>query len=105
MNFSVNLDALEHDARLWDGAATTLATAGSTAAELNLSAVQLSWAATDVGLEAYYESARARAQRLLTEGGEETALIASTLRKVKADYEAIDVSAQERLVKLWKPTP
>ena len=105
MTLEVSLQALEYDARLWDGTSSTLATAGSAAAGLTLSMAQLSWAADVVGLDTYYETARARAQQLLGEGSEQTALIASTLRQVKTDYETTDANAQARLSKLWTPTP
>lgn len=103
MSLSVGLEALGHDAGLWDRVSSVLSTASAEAGGLTLTTNKLSWAAAEEGLVDTYEAARARVERLLREGTEETVLIASTLRDVKAQYEASDANARATFEGQWEP--
>jgi hypothetical protein len=105
MSIAVALEALEADARLWEGASSVLGTAAWSAAGLTLTSMSLSNVAADVGLVGTYEEARARVERLLREGETELQTIATTLRQVKTAYESQDASQRASYDGLWEPEP
>lgn len=103
MSLTVGLEALGHDAKMWDGVSSTLSSASIAAGDLTLSTVSLSWAAGEEGLVDVYEAARARVQRLCSEGATETGVIASTLRQVRAAYASSDAAQQAAFDGIWEP--
>lgn len=105
MSITAALEALEADARLWEGASSVLGTAARSASVLTLGSMSLSNVAADVGLVGAYEEARARVERLLREGEDELQTIATTLRQVEAAYEAEDESQRTLYRGLWEPEP
>jgi hypothetical protein len=103
MSVTVGLEALGHDSGLWDGVSSTLSAASAAASGLTLSMTSLSWAAGEEGLVDVYEEARARVQRLCTEGATETGVISSTLLQVKAAYESSDTTQKAAYDGMWEP--
>lgn len=103
MSVTVGLEALAADAVLWEGTAATLGAASRAAGGLTLSTVSLSWAAGEEGLADVYEAARARVERLLSEGSTETGVIAATLRQVKGAYESNDEAQRAAYDGVWEP--
>lgn len=103
MSVTVGLEALAHDAGLWDGVSHTLASASGVATGLTLGTPSLSWAAEVVGLVSVYEAARARVETLLAEGATETGVIATTLLQVKSAYEATDEEERAVYNGMWEP--
>jgi len=104
MTVNVAFEALEHDARLWEDVSSTLGTASGAVSGFTLGDDVLSIAATESGCSAAYERSRSHMQTLLGEGATETQVIATTLRQVKAAYEASDASAQAQFDGEWEPT-
>lgn len=103
MSIEVALEALSADAKLWDNASSVLDGAAGYAAVLTLTGADLSNVAAGVGLDTAYEAARARVERLLREGTDELATIATTLRQVRAVYESQDASQRAAYSGLWEP--
>src|SRR4051794_37443657 len=101
MTVRVAIDALRHDAGVWDQVATVTSQAGQEAAGLTLGESQLSWASASTGMLDTYAEIQNKVVMLL---GEATGLygdLSIALDKVAAAYELSDENAAVKLRGVW----
>ncbi len=87
---AVELNALRGDARIWGGAAGSLAGPAGQVGGLAVPSPAFSFFATERGLDVAYEELRGRVQRLLTEGQVVLADLGRTLGGAADTYERED---------------
>lgn len=103
MSVEAAIDALYHDAGIWEDISGVAGRASGAAAGLTLTEDALSWACIPTGLRETYEEIRVKAQRLLGEGAANMSDMATTLRTVASAYEISDESAARRFDDEWEP--
>lgn len=103
MTLQAALDALEHDAKLWDDTAATLKTQAGVVSGLRLTWEFSNWLTWFTDVETDYEDARAHVEDLLDAGAAELGTLADTLREIKRVYEDTDATNDARFHGLWDP--
>jgi hypothetical protein len=103
MTLRAAIEALRHDAGMWQEVATATGAARTAADGLALGESALSWASRPTGLLDTYEEIRAKAAGLLGEATSGYAALGAALTEVAAAYEAGDEAASARLHGVWDP--
>ncbi len=103
MGYEVQLEALGHDARIWDRTSEVLATAATSASGLTVSTVTASVVADAAGFTSTYADLQPFVVGLLRQGSTATGAMASTLRDVRRQYLEDDASATTRIGAEWAP--
>ncbi len=103
MGFEVQLQALEHDAAIWEETGEVLGAASAAAAGLGLTTNALSVVADATGFTGTYAEIRDVVAGLLADGASATATMARTLRDVRKQYEADEDAAATRIGADWAP--
>jgi hypothetical protein len=101
MTLKSALEALETDAKTWDGVNESLTSAAASATFENLTDDEFSWAGSASGLTATYASLQQKIAGLCSGGATEAGNIAVELRNVKKTYEGTDEAAKARLQGVW----
>lgn len=103
MSYEVQLEALGHDAKIWDETSDALGTASSSAAGITVTTISSSVVADATGFNSAYSELQTFVSGLLSEGSAATGTMASTLRDVRKQYEADDAAAMTRIGAEWAP--
>ncbi len=103
MGYEVQLEALEHDARIWDSTSDVLSGAASDARGIVVTTISSSVVADATGFNSTYADIQDFVAGLLDEGATATDTMAATLRDVKRQYDADDESALTRIGAEWAP--
>jgi len=103
MSYEVQLEAMGHDAKIWDRTSEVLSTASSSASGITVTTITSSVVADATGFNSAYADLQTFVAGLLSEGSAATGTMASTLRDVKKQYEADDASARTRIGAEWSP--
>ena len=103
MSYEVQLEALGHDAKIWDETSDVLSTASSSAAGITVTTISSSVVADATGFNSAYSELQTFVSGLLSEGSTATGTMASTLRDVRKQYEADDAAAMTRIGAEWAP--
>lgn len=103
MSFEVQLQALGHDARIWDRTSEVLDTASSSADGIVVTTISASVVGDATGFTSSYADLQSFVADLLTQGSTATRTMASTLRDVRRQYEADDDAAMTRIGAEWAP--
>ena len=101
MTLKAAIDALRHDATVWDEVGSTTSGAGTAAAGLGLTETDMSFGAGQTGLVATYNALKDRVAHLLTDGGRVQQKLAVTLDQVASTYEASDERAANKFEGVW----
>ncbi len=103
MSYEVQLEALGHDARIWDETSDVLGAASSSASGITVTTISSSVVADATGFNGAYSELQTFVSGLLAEGSTATGTMASTLRDVRKQYEADDAAAMTRIGAEWAP--
>ncbi len=103
MSYEVQLEALGHDAKIWDRTSDVLSTASSSASGITVTTITSSVVADATGFNSAYSELQTFVSGLLSEGSSATGTMASTLRDVRKQYEADDAAAMTRIGAEWAP--
>lgn len=103
MTIEVQLEALGHDAKIWDRTSDVLQTAATTAAGLDVHTFTTSVVADATGFNSTYADLQAFVATLIRGGGTATDKMATTLRDVKKQYETDDAAARAAIGAAWSP--
>ena len=103
MSYEVQLEALGHDAKIWDTTSDALSTASTSASGITVTTNTSSMIADATGFNGAYADLQTFVAALLAEGSTTTGAMASTLRDVRKQYEADDVAAMTRIGAEWAP--
>jgi hypothetical protein len=95
------IEALRHDATVWDEVSGVLDRAGQEAASLTLGESQLSWASVPTGLLDTYTEIQRKVAVLLGEGRTVTRDLSVTLDQVATAYQLSDERAAARFEGEW----
>ncbi len=101
MTLQAAIDALRHDAGIWEQIGGATSSAGAAAGQLTLTETTMSFAADRTGLLGTYNELTARIAGLLGDGSEVQHRLSVTLDQVAAAYEADDERAASRLAGVW----
>lgn len=103
MTYEVQLEALGHDAKIWDATSDVLSTASTSASGITVTTITSSVLGDATGFNDAYAELRTFVSGLLAEGSTATGTMASTLRDVRKQYEADDAAATTRIGAEWAP--
>ncbi len=103
MTLKASIEAMHHDAKLWQDVADVTGTAASEPENFKLGLSELSWASESTGLLDTYEEIRVKVARLLDEGTDNFHSLSAALDKVAATLEATDQAAAQKLKGIWDP--
>ncbi|MGL5867018.1 MAG: hypothetical protein ACRCYX_14340 [Dermatophilaceae bacterium] len=102
MTVQASLEALEHDAPIWDEVSAEIGAAGATVGVFALSGEAVSWMAGMEGFLDLYDEVRTLVATLLEEGAATTAAIGNGLRQVRRQYQDDDAAARARFRGVWE---
>jgi uncharacterized protein YukE len=97
----VAVEAMLHDATMWDQTSQVTRQAGQEAGALVLDATELSWASRDTGLLSTYAEIQQKVSTLLDEASKVYRQLSVTLDQVGYDYRLHDEDAARRLKGVW----
>ena len=103
MSYEVQLEALGHDAKIWDATSDALSAASTSASGITVNTITSSVVADGTGFNSAYAELQTFVANLLAEGSTTTGAMASTLRDVRKQYEADDAAAMTRIGAEWAP--
>lgn len=103
MGYEVQLEALEHDAKIWDRTSEVLGDAATSARGIVVTTISTSVVADATGFNGAYADLQDFVAGILDGGSTATDTMAATLRDVKRQYEADDQSALTRIGAQWAP--
>ena len=103
MGYEVQLEALEHDAKIWDATSDVLDDAASAARTITVSTISTSDVADATGFNGVYDDIQDFVAGILDGGESATDTMAQTLRDVKRQYDADDQAALGRIGAQWAP--
>jgi hypothetical protein len=98
---AVAVEAMRHDAAVWDEVSGVVGRAGQEAAALTLGEAQLSWASVPTGLLDTYQEIQRKVAALLGEGRDVTRGLSVTLDEVATAYQLSDDKAAARFDGEW----
>jgi hypothetical protein len=101
MTLVAALNALRHDAGVWDEISHTLGTAAQEANALTLTEADLSWASQPTGLLESYAQIQQKVAALLREGSVVCGGLSVTLDTVMHDYQLNDENAARKFKGVW----
>lgn len=103
MSYEVQLEALGHDAKIWDATSDALGTASASASAVTVTTNTSSVIADVTGFNGAYAELQTFVSGLLAEGSTATGAMATTLRDVRKQYESDDAAAMTRIGAEWAP--
>lgn len=103
MSYEVQLEALEHDARIWVKTSETLSTASTNASGITVNTITTSIVADGTGFNSAYADVQTFVAGILTQGAGATDTMATTLRDVRTQYENDDAAARAKIGAEWAP--
>lgn len=103
MSYEVQLEALGHDAKIWDRTSEVLGSASTSAWGIPVTTMTTSVVGDATGFNGAYAELQGFVAGLLAEGSTTTGAMASTLRDVRKQYEADDAAAMTRIGAEWAP--
>ncbi|WP_392545137.1 hypothetical protein [Oryzobacter telluris] len=103
MGYEVQLEALEHDAKIWDRTSDVLDDAAGEARSITVTTISTSVIADATGFNSAYADLQDFVAGILDGGATATDTMAATLRDVKRQYEADDDAALRRIGAEWSP--
>ena len=101
--FAVQVASLRNDAGVWQTTADTLGTAAAASNSLDLSGVDLSFAAVDEGLTTAYQELKGTITLLLHGGDFNITALTNTMTQVADAYESTDQTQRARFDGQWDP--
>ncbi|GIF01587.1 hypothetical protein [Paractinoplanes rishiriensis] len=101
MSVTAAIDALRHDAAVWDQVSQVTRRAGQEAGALSLHESLLSWASVPTGLLATYAQIQQKTVTLLDEATAVYREVSTALDKVAHAYELSDTNAASQLKGVW----
>jgi hypothetical protein len=101
MSLTAAIDALRHDAEMWDKVAQVTRTAGQEAQSLALSDTELSWASPSTGLQASYAEIQNKVTDLLDQATTTYSGLSTTLDQVASAYQRSDADAATQFKGVW----
>lgn len=101
MTVQAAIEALRHDAGVWDRVAQVTDGAAQAARGLTLTEAQLSWAAVNTPLLGTYAGIQDKVARLLAEATAVYGDLSTALDQVAAAYETSDENAARNLQGVW----
>jgi hypothetical protein len=101
MSVTAAIEALRHDAGVWDEVSEVTRRSGQEAGALALGEGELSWASVATGLLNSYAEIQSKVVTLLGEATSTYSGLSTTLDKVAAAYQLSDENAAARFKGVW----